>query len=429
MPSGFLFRPALVLLCLSAHLPSAARAADTDLSEMADLVLRAPAGDTPLDREIIALQKELRSVPAGSPRLERLGWLFLAKARAQYDDGWYRQAEQCAALLDASHPGSPAALLLKGQALESMHRFSQAETAARALVARRGLAYDYGLLGDALMEQGRLEEARVAYQAMMDRKPGSEAYARAAHLRWLYGDAQGACDMMALAVSAASPRDAQSLAWSYAQSGLYLFQLGRIGEALAACDRALALVPDHAAALALRGRIRLSRGQARSAATDLASAARLHPLPEIQWALADALRACGSGAAADSVENALADGGARKDPRSLALFLATRRRDTHTAHDLAVRERAVRGDIFTHDALAWTAFAEGDLRTASREADSALAPGTRDARLFLHAGLIARAAGDGKAARAHLSQARALAHTLLPSERKWLENSPAIRRE
>lgn len=426
MNRGSLPRPAWILPLL---LLGAAQAADPVPADTQELVLRAPAGSSPLELRISALQNDLRTVPAGSPRFEELAWLFIAQARGGHDESGYRRAEACAALLDAARPGSPAALLIKGHALQSMHRFAEAEAAGRSLVRARGLAYDYGLLGDALMEQGRLDEARDAYQAMMDRKPGAQAYARAAHLRWLHGDVTGAAAMMELAAAATSPRDAEALAWTYAQLGQYRFRLGRLASARAACDRALAVFPGHAAALALRGRISLAQGKASAAIPDLAAAARIQGLPETQWALADAFRLTRRASSADSVESALAASGARTDPRSLSLFLATRGRDLATASRLTVRERAVRGDAYTHDAMAWAAFAAGDWPAAAAHADSALASGIRDARVLLHGGLIARAAGRDADAQKRLQAARGLAHALLPSERKLLEHVPASRRE
>lgn len=422
MIRGSLPRPALVLPIL---LCAFAVAAEPPAAEDRDLVLRAPAGDSPLERRMAALQAELRSVPAGSPRFEELAWMHIARARAAHDETGYRLAERCAALMEAAHPGSAAALLIKGHALHAMHRFSEAEAAGRALVGKRGLSYDYGLLGDALMEQGRLPEAREAYQAMMDRKPGAQAYARSAHLRWLHGDTEGAADMMGQAVAATSPRDPESLAWAVSRLGGYLFELGRFKEARAACARALAAVPGHAGALALRGRISLAQGRNADALPDLSAAARATGLPDIRWALADALRLDGKHSAAAGVESGLDASGERADPRAYAVFLATRKRDPDRAARLAARERAARGDAHTHDALAWTAFAAGDLRTADSHADSALATGIRDARLLLHGGLIARAAGRPAVSDTRLAAARRLAHALLPSERKLLEHAAA----
>jgi len=50
----------------------------------------------------------------------------------------------------------------------------------------------------------------------------------------------------------------------------------------------------------------------------------------------------------------------------------------------------------------------------------AVGEGTRDGRLFLHAGLIHAAAGHSEEARRWLTQANQLRWTLLPSEREEL---------
>ena len=95
----------------------------------------------------------------------------------------------------------------------------------------REFVLDFGLLGDALMEQGRLAEAAEAYQKMIDLKPFYQSYTRAAHLRWLRGDLDGAIDMMQAAVKAASPRDPESIAWAYSRLAVYELQRGRLAEA------------------------------------------------------------------------------------------------------------------------------------------------------------------------------------------------------
>ena len=110
-----------------------------------------------------------------------------------------------ATCLEEQHPGDPAALLLRGHALHQLHRFHEAEAIARTLVTKREFVLDYALLGDALMEQGRLAEAAAAYQKMIDLKPFYQSYTRAAHLRWLTGDLDGAIELTHKAIATASP--------------------------------------------------------------------------------------------------------------------------------------------------------------------------------------------------------------------------------
>ena len=77
-------------------------------------------------------------------------------------------------------------------------------------------------------------------------------------------------------------------------------------------------------------------------------------------------------------------------------------------HASAAKEYEARRDIHGADALAWTALKAGQLSEAQAAMKDALRLGTRDAKLFYHAGMIARAAGDDAAARDYLRRALAL---------------------
>ena len=178
------------------------------------LALAPHDGDGPVDKEIQRYQEQVRNGQNRRASLERLGWAFVAKARGSFDTGFYKLAEACADVLDSDSPGCPEALLLRGHVLQNLHRFKEAELLANELVAKRGLSFDYGMLGDTLMEQGRIREAVVAYQSMVDIRPDLQSYSRIAHVRWLTGDLEGAIEMMRAAVSASSPTDADSAAWA-----------------------------------------------------------------------------------------------------------------------------------------------------------------------------------------------------------------------
>src|SRR5262249_8691912 len=175
--------------------------------------------------------------------------------------GFYKLAEQSALCLESQQPGSPQSLLLRGHVLHNLHQFKEAEALARDLVARRGLSFDNGLLGDALMEQGKLAEAITAYQAMMDQKPRPQAYSRAAHMRWLKGDLAGAIELMRMVATASDAREPDSVAWAYTRLALYELQAGDAAQALEMIDAALAVSPEYAPALLVRGRILLAQNR------------------------------------------------------------------------------------------------------------------------------------------------------------------------
>jgi tetratricopeptide (TPR) repeat protein len=390
------------------------------------LTLAPPEGAEKEDLEIIRLQNKVRTTSDSTGWMEQLGWAFVQKARVSFDPGYYKLAEQCALCLETSKPGCAEALLLRAHVLNNLHQFKEAEALARELVKSRGLHFDYGVLGDALMEQGKLDQAVVAYQAMMNQKPSPQAYSRAAHIRWLKGDLAGAIELMSWAAGASSPRDPESAAWTRVRLARYNWQAGDSKRALELIDEALELQPQYPPALLERGRVLLSSDKALEAQELLKRAVAFNPLPEYRWTLSEALRVADRVEEAKAVEAELKRRGATDDPRTLSLYLSTRGEDVAIALRLAQAELQTRADVFTLDALAWAWLANGNSAQAWIFAQRSLAEGTQDGRLFLHASVIAAAAGQREKAAAYLAKATSMQQMLLPSERKVLAVTQAF---
>ncbi len=405
----------LILGAASGCRRSEARAAQA-AADACTVALAPSSGTSANDREIARLQDEVRGSADARSALEQLGYRFVARARHTNDLGNYTLAERTAECLALRHPDAASALLLKGHVLHQLHRFAEAEQIARRLVATREFVLDYGLLGDALMDQGRLTEAAAAYQKMIDLKPYYQSYTRAAHLRWLKGDLDGAIELTGLAIQAASPRDPESVAWAYTRLAGYELQRGRFDRVEDAVGAALASQPDYAAALLAQGRLLLAQQRAADAVAPLQRAAALNPLPEYQWVLADTLRLLERNGEAERVEGALVASGAQSDPRTFALFLATRRMQAREAVAAVERELKERSDAFTVDALAWALNAAGRPAEAESAMTRALATGVDDGRLYMHAAVIADGRGDVGSARKWAAKAHARMATLLPSE-------------
>lgn len=386
-----------------------------------DVALTPHTGSTALDQRIRRSQEQVRTATHPQAAIEQLGWLFIAKARESFDPGFCTLAEQCAIALDSRQPASAGALLLRGHALHSLHRFADAEPLARRLVATRQLSFDYALLGDILADLGRVDEAAGAYQMMMDLKPDPQGYARVAHIRWIKGDLEGAVEAMRVAAAGAPPYDTASAAWMKAQLARYLWQSGDIAEANDTLRETLDGQTNYAPALLLRGRMLLSEGRIEQAIPSLRQAARMNPLPEYHWALGEALRAALREDEARAVETQIVSRGPGTDPRTCSLYLATRGTNREMAVRLARLELTQRADVFTHDALAWALASTGCLEEAQSHLQSALAEGTRDARLFFHAAVITARAGKLNDARKWLTRAATWKHFLLPSEKSELQ--------
>lgn len=406
----------------------ASRSRRTKLDPLA-VALAPHTGETATDKEIRQRQEHVRAGRQTDIALERLGWLFVAKARETFDPGYFKIAEQCALALDARQPRCAEGLLLRGHVLQNLHRFQEAEEVAREVATTRGLPFDFGVLGDALMEQGKLDEAVSAYQKMADLRPDSQAATRAAHIRWLKGDLTGAIEMMNLAAGAVDAGDAENAAWIFTRLAGYLFQAGKFDEAQHTCTTALELRTNYPPALLVRGRMLLAQEKYSGAVEPLRIAERQNPLPEYQWALADALTAAGRTPEAREVEARLTRSGAATDPRSFALYLSTRGENLATALRLAQEELVTRADVFTHDSVAWAHLAKGDVAAAQQSIERALSAGTEDARLYFHAAVIAKRAGQSERAENYFKKSHALRHLLLPSERNQLHRVTSVSSE
>jgi tetratricopeptide (TPR) repeat protein len=391
-----------------------------------ELVLAPQAGDHAIDQRIRELQRRIPTSKVKAQELERLGWTFVARAREAGDPGAYNLALAAASAIDAHAPGSHAALLLRGHALHSLHHFAEAERVARRLVAARGMAADHGLLGDVLVDRGEIEQATAAYQQMMDLRPDAHSYARAAHVRYLKGDLDGALEAMLAAARAASPRNRESFAWTWARLASYQLQSGDAQLARQSVERALEIFPDSQAALRMSALLHLAGGAHELAVRALRRATARSPHPELLWMLAEALDPLAP-AQAQAVRADLLATGASEDPRAFALYLASRGDRLELAERLVTGELAERKDVYSYEALAWVQSAKGQHAVALQSARRSLAEGTEDPRLYYHAGLVARRAGAAVDAERWLARARTASSLLLPSQRAVLGDDAASR--
>src|SRR5438093_10749756 len=98
------------------------------LNDPLALVLTPQSGDSRTDREISRLQQKIRDGRNLQLWLEQLGWAFVAKARENFDTGFYKLAEQCAQCIEKRNPQSQEAMLLRGHVLQNLHRLKESET-------------------------------------------------------------------------------------------------------------------------------------------------------------------------------------------------------------------------------------------------------------------------------------------------------------
>lgn len=280
------------------------------------------------------------------------------------------------------------------------HRFAAALTSAR----RAQAAGDESLVAlaceaDALTELGRYDDAEAVVQRLLDAHYGIAALSRAAHLRMLFGDLDGA---RALTLDAlARTADGADRAWLTLDLAALELMAGRAATSLELARAAVAGAPTQA--LAAQARAWRALG-APPTALALWRAVAARETSVEAWVEIHALASETGDAPLTTRAAALIEGLARldgaqggRDRRSVLRFHAARG-EWRQAHALARADLAERPDVYADAQLAWSAAALGEAATAREHAERALRLGTADPVLRWQAGSALAAAGDARGA-------------------------------
>lgn len=353
------------------------------------------------DRTIETLQSRLTRTPAEPGLLAQLGLAYLQKARETADPTYYHRAEQALGQALALAPQHPDALQGMGTLALARHQFEDALAYGRRVVAANpGRAAGWGIIGDALVELGRYEEAVAAVQRMVDTRPDLSSYARVSHLRELHGDLPGAVEAMERAVRAGAPAT-ENTAYVRVQLANLLVTAGRVEEAERHYRATLAVIPGYAPALGGLARVNAARGNDAEAERLLTQAVAGFPAPEHVIALGELYSRHGRQVEAErqfglvrAIMRLYQESGMEIDVE-LALFESDHG-DPEAAVRLAEAGYARRPNIHAAGALAWALHRAGRTDEARPYLDEAQRLGTQDPILLARAAAIrGQAAGDG----------------------------------
>jgi tetratricopeptide (TPR) repeat protein len=315
-----------------------------------------------------------------------------------------------------SLPGAAAndfeALKTRVSVLLGEHDYPAALEAAKAL--NRRVPDDvmvYGLLTDANVELGNYKDAEVSAQWMLDLRPGNlPALTRAAHLRELFGDTEGAYELLEMALQSTPPTEPAGRASILTQMGHLRLGSGGAGPAEKLFEQALKTVPTYAPALGDLAQVRITQKRFAEAIALLQQRYQVLPRADNLYDLAEALQMAGRDgdakrAFADfETKSLLESSGKDNSNRKLVFYYADQAQQPAKALKAAQQEYAWRRDVYTLDAYAWALHVNGQNAEARKQIETALEVGIRDAKLFHHAGEIALAAGDVAAAEHYLKQ-------------------------
>lgn len=365
------------------------------------------ATGSPAERRIAAARTAIDLHPKRVDGWTELALALARRARETSDPAYYREAwhatEQALAL-EANHLE---ARKLQVWILLGQHEFPRAVEAAEAI--NKQVPDDvlvYGFLVDGYTELGRYADAEKAAQWMLDLRPGNvPALTRAAHLRELFGDHEGAVELMDSSYRRTGETEVEDRAWILTQIAHLSLLTCRTDAAERLLTEALTLFPDYHYALAQMAEVRTQQGRFADAVTLRETHVRVSPHPENRFALGVALARAGRMNEAHEVWNRFEEE-ARKESANwdsanveLIDYYADWASRPADALALARREAARRKDVRTLEAFAWALHRNGQSTTARAEIDKVLAVGVAQPGTFARAAAIAAVQGDSAKAR------------------------------
>jgi tetratricopeptide (TPR) repeat protein len=391
---------------------------------MLTIALNAPAQTTPMptprlspaEQSIAAARKEIEKKPDQFAGYNHLAIALSRRARETSDINYYAQAEDVLKKSLELVPGNMETEKIHVWLLLGRHEFPSALEAAKALNKKNpDDVLIYGFLTDANAELGKYEDAETSAQWMLNLRPGNlPGMTRAAYLRELFGDVDGAYELMDMAYQATPPTETEDRAWILSQMGHLRFIAGKTDEADNILKQALIIFPGYHYALGNLAKVRITQKRYDDAIVLLLQRYQAGPHAENLYDLAEALNLAGRG---DEAERAFAEfetkslaESVRKDnsSRELVFYYADHAQQPTRALEIAKQEFAWRRDVYTLDAYAWALHVNGRDAEARKQIETALAVGVRDAKMLDHAGEIALKLGDKTAAQRYLEDSASL---------------------
>ncbi len=371
---------------------------------------------SPAEQSMAAARKEIEKKPDQFAGYNHLAIALSRRARETSDINYYALGEDALKKSLELAPGNMESEKIHVWLLLGRHEFPSALEAAKALNKKNpDDVLIYGFLTDANAELGKYGDAETSAQWMLNLRPGNlPGMTRAAYLRELFGDVDGAYELMDMAYQATPPTETEDRAWILSQMGHLRFIAGKTDEADNILKQALIIFPGYHYALGNLAKVRITQKRYDDAIVLLQQRYQAGPHAENLYDLAEALSLAGRG---EEAERAFAEfeikslaESVRKDnsSRELVFYYADHAQQPTRALEIAKQEFAWRRDVYTLDAYAWALHINGQDAEARKQIETALAVGVRDAKMLDHAGEIALKLGDKAAAQRYLEDSASL---------------------
>lgn len=374
-------------------------AGTTVASTVASTVAQA---STSAQQRIAAAKQQLQAHPKDAQPYVDLALASIRRARETANPVYYRDAGQAISSGLALAPNDFQLEKAHVALLIGRREFTQAKTEATALNHRSpDDVTTYGYLAEADIALGEYPDAENAAQWMLNLLPNNvPGLLLGAELRDLYGDPEGALELLNQAYSETPSTENEELAWIANQIAGVQIRSGKLDATSQVLEQAEQLFPGYPYTLQNLAQLKLEQHKYPEAVAllrqeeNIAAGATVPGL-QVQYRIGQAQDLAGRSSEAaiayakfETAAKALVNEPAN-DNRDLIFYYADHTRNAPQALSLAQHEIGLRHDMWTLDAYAWALYGSGRYADADTQLQKALAVGVHSAQLFDHAGNIA----------------------------------------
>jgi tetratricopeptide (TPR) repeat protein len=375
--------------------------------------------DTSFTRAVSSAREMVTKNPTDASSYIALGFALCHLGQETSDVSIYSEADEALGRALQVSPDNFEARKAQVCVLLGRHEFARARELA--VVLNKRIPDDvmvYGLLVDANAALGNYSEAENAAQWMLNLRPGNTpAFLHAADLREVFGEQEGAIQLLKIVLDATPATDMDARVHVLTRMAHVSLETGNLASAESISERALSLQPEDPRALLVLAEVRRLQGKPSDSVQLLRQSYKSLPQTKTLYALAEAMEAAAMKNEAKSTfaeferQATSESSNADNANRELILYYADHANNSSKALQIGEQEVSRRHDVYTLDAYAWALCKNGRYVEGKKQMDLLLKVGVHEAAIFYHAGEIELRLGNNTQAEHYFREAAELKST------------------